>query len=201
MNLTNFVQTNQDPQRPSGTCEAGGIPAHCFFDRSDPARAWVTLRFSMEAGAPLPPVAQNRTELVIAGTAVPVRAMTLKCGAGTLQGSLDPALVEAVAGPVSEAPAPEEKPAPGGPAPSAEDPDADDKVIVLSKEHAAAKREQAQHAARVDTLESETADLRARLEAAEQELAGAGETAAALAERCAEARQRIRDALDAEEAA
>ena len=104
MHLKNFdfSQASQDPLRPSGPCEAGGHPAHCFFDRSGPGLAWVTLRFSMTPGALLPEFARGCEALVIAGAEVPVRQAKLKCGAGALQGSLDPALVEAVAGPVPD---------------------------------------------------------------------------------------------------
>lgn len=222
MKIANFSLADPDPLRPSGTCEAGGHPAHCFFDRSGPSLAWITLRFSMQEGAQLPGVAQGVTGLEIDGHPVPVRVAKLKCGAQALQGSIDPALVEAVAGPVpdpfgpgeppADHPAPPEPPEhpadpPAGeggpsadPAPDSPGPgDDDDQLVALSRQHAAAKRERKQHADRVKDLRSETADLRERLEAAEAELAIAGDTAAAHAERCAELRQRVRDALDAEE--
>lgn len=204
MQLANFTQSNQDPQRPSGPCEVGGRAAHCFFDRSSPdGPAKVTVRFDMTPRAPLPEFARGREALVIAGTEVPVRAAEIEDGSEALQGSLDPALVDAVAGPVAP-PDPLAKPAPApsdsDPGANAGDPDAGDQLVMLSRQHAAAKRERQRHADRVKDLRSETADLRARLEAAETELAAAGDTAAAHAERCAELRQQVRDALDAEEA-
>ena len=201
MELRNFVSTGQDPQRPSGTCEAGGIPASVFFDRSDPAVAEVTLRFSTEAGAPLPPVARNRTELLIAGTAVPIREVHLEDGSGALRGALDPAAVEAFTGPVS---GPAARPADGnGPqgAPESEPgPRAEAAPLVaLARRHAEAKRERAAFADRIEALRKSAAGLRAQLEAAEGELATASETADGHADRCADLLQQLRDALDAEE--
>ena len=58
--------------------------------------AGVTVRFDMAPGAPLPEFAAACTELLVVGTAVPVRAVELANGAGALRGLIDPALVGAV---------------------------------------------------------------------------------------------------------
>lgn len=191
MELRNFVLHDRGPERAAGECQVGGRAAHAIFDRLDRPQARLTVRFDMAPSAPLPAFARDRTKLTVAGTAVPVEVAVLDDGAEALRGPIDLALVETVAG----------DDAPGmNVAPGAPDPDAADPLVTRSREHAAAKRERRQHAARVAGLRSETADLRAQLEAAEAELATAGETAAAHAERCAELLQQLRDALDAEEA-
>lgn len=105
----------------------GGRDAHALFDRSKPGKASITVRFSKVPGDPLPEFARGREALVIAGSEVPVQAVNLECGAGALRGSLNPALVEAVAGPAApagpaqDAPAPVPVPAPA-PGPGAGDP-------------------------------------------------------------------------------
>ena len=225
MQFASFIQTNQDPARPSGNAELSGIPVRAFFDRSNPGEAWLTIRQDMAPGAQLPPRLRTVTAVAVAGAQVPVRAVQLKCGAGALQGSLDPALVEAVAGPVaqlaSEAEteaAPEAESAldpaaaPVSPAPrEGGDGDGDgdsgsDRLVELSTQLAAARAERAGHVARVKDLRATILDLQDQLSAAEGELSAAkgelsaaGETASEHAERCAELRQQIRDLLDAEE--
>lgn len=214
MELANFTQSNQDAARPAGTAELGGIPVHAFLDRSNPAAAWITIRSSMAERAPLVPRLQSVTAISVAGHAVAVRAVGLQCGASALQGQLDPALVEALAGPPAD-PNPNPAPAPPDPDPDpapqpvpepVPEPEADaggtapGSLVALSRQHDAAKAERAAHAARVQRLRSEAAELRGRLQAAERELAAAGDADAGHAERCAELRGQIRDLLDSEEA-
>ncbi|MYG04430.1 MAG: hypothetical protein F4173_19755, partial [Acidobacteriia bacterium] len=112
MRLENFSPSGQDPQRPSGPCLVGGRDAHAMFDRSKPGKASITVRFSKVPGDPLPEFARGREALVIAGSEVPVQAVNLECGAGALRGSLNPALVEAVAGPAAPAGPAQDAPAP-----------------------------------------------------------------------------------------
>ena len=206
MQLANFTQSNQDPLRPAGPCEVGGRAAHCFFDRSDPdGAAMVTVRFDMTPRAPLPQFARDRTSLEIAGAQVPVRAAELECGAEALQGSLDPSLIEAVAGPAAPPDPPADSPAeslpadlPAGASPPADGDDGDE-LVALSREHAAAKRERREHADRVKGLRADLADLRGRIDGIQSELETAAETAAGHADRCAGLRRKIRDLVDREE--
>ncbi len=147
----------------------GGRDAHALFDRSKPGKASITVRFSKMPGDPLPEFARGREALVIAGSEVPVQAVNLECGAGALRGSLNPALVEAVAGPAApagpaqDAPVPVPAPAPG---PGAGDP-------PLSPP-AAADSDRA--AARLAAFR----DAKAALAKSEESIAGARERAARL---------------------
>lgn len=106
MELKNFRQENTNADKPAGPCELGGHPAHCFFDRSGVGLAWITIRASMDSGAPLPAALAGVRTLTVLGRGVPVSAVELKCGAGALRGSVDPELVQAVldAAPKPDAP-------------------------------------------------------------------------------------------------
>ena len=186
LELVNFTVQNDDPQRPSGTCEAGGHPARAELDRSGP-RARLTVRFGPDGEQVLPPEALDGVSLLIAGTAVPAAAVNLDGGGEALRARLDPALADALVG--------------GGAAPPA-DPGAGKAsgLVELSRQHDAAKAERAAHSGRAKELEAEAAGLRERLGAVEAELAEAGDRDAAHSSRCADLRQRIRELLDAEEA-
>ena len=107
MELKNFRQANENADKPAGPCELGGHPAHCFFDRSGVGLAWITIRASMDSGAPLPAALAGVRTLTVLGRGVPVSAVELKCGAGALRGSVDPELVQAIleAAPKPDAPA------------------------------------------------------------------------------------------------
>ena len=195
MDLTQFTPAGQDPARPSGPAELGGIPVHVFLDRSDPA--WITIRSSMAEGAPLVPRLQAVAEISVNGAAVTVRPVTLPGGAGALRGRIDPALVEALTGPLPD-PAPEPRPEPGPAAPAGEP--GPDPLVDLSRQLSAARAEARAHAERGERLRAEKADLRLRIEAIDAGLAADADADAAHVERCADLRQRMRDLLDAEEA-
>ena len=96
MELKNFRQANANSAKPAGPCELGGVPAHCFFDRSGVGLAWITIRASMEHGAPLPAALAGVRTLTVLGKSVPVSVVKLDCGAEALRGSVDPELVQAV---------------------------------------------------------------------------------------------------------
>ena len=192
MELANFTLQNQDPQRPSGTCEVGGHPARATFDRRNPAAAKLTVQFGDGEVTPLPPDAIDCAQIHIRGTAVPVQIVNLGDGTEALRGQIAPALADAVTGAATAA-------SPAAPEPAAPVPDVSDPLVALSRKRASAKRAADAHAARVKSLQSEAADLRARAEAAESELEAADAASAAHEERCAELLQQIRDLLDAEE--
>ena len=96
MELKNFRQANANSAKPAGPCELGGVPAHCFFDRSGVGLAWITIRASMEHGAPLPAALAGVRTLTVLGKSVPVSVVKLDCGAQALRGSVDPELIQAV---------------------------------------------------------------------------------------------------------
>lgn len=185
LELVNFTVQNDDPLRPSGTCEAGGHPARAELDRSGP-RARLTVRFGAEGEQVLPPEALDGVSLLIAGTAVPAAAVNLDGGGEALRARIDPALADALV---------------GGGAPPA-DPGAGEAsdLVELSRQYDKARAESAAHSGRAKELEAEAASLRERLGAVEAELAEAGDSDAAHSSRCADLRQRIRELLDAEEA-
>lgn len=191
MELASFTVQNDDPLRPSGACEVGGHPARAELDRSGP-RVKLTVRFGPEGTLPLPPDAIDCAELLIAGTAVPAAAVNLPGGGEALRARLGPELADALVGTEAGPPAGARQDPP-------EAPDADP-LVALSKRRAEAVRQRDAHARRAESLQTEAAGLRERLEAVEAELGGAGETAAAHAERCSEIAREIRDLLDAEEA-
>ena len=200
MQLANFTPSGQDPAKPSGPAELGGIPVHAIFDWSNPNRTQLTIRHDMTPGAGLPVRLHGVDSVMVAGREVPVRYVELECGAGALQGRLDPALAEAAVGPAA---APADLPPPAAEAPAASeagrDADSDDSLVALSRQRAQARRERAAHAERVEQLRAEAADLRERLSRAEAELSRADEEDASHAERCAGISQQIRDLLDDEE--
>lgn len=215
MQLAKFTQSNQDPQRPSGPCEVGGVAAHCFFERSGPdGAARVAVRFDMSPRAPLPQFARDRAHLEIAGAQVPVRAVELECGAEALQGSLDPALVEAVAGPAAppdpsgdlpvDPPAAPEPPAskiPEAGASGAPQPEAPVANPVLAKARAwqdASSRATA-GAEQIRVQRRLARSLRQQAAEAEEDLAELESGQPALQQAAACLRQELRDALDREE--
>ena len=99
MTLTNFTQAGTGPRGFQGPCEVGGNPAHAAFDLSDPLQPRVIVRFDTTPGAQLPPLALQIHEITIGDTAVPVGAVDLPDGSGSLQGVVGRELVEALAGP------------------------------------------------------------------------------------------------------
>ena len=198
MQLANFTPTGQDPAKPSGPAELGGIPVHAIFDRTNPGRARLTIRSASTPSARLPERLRNVSAITVAGASVAVGCVELEGGADALCGRLDPALADLAVG-LAATPASDAEAAPAsdaGAVPGA----APDRLVELSTQLAAAKAERASHAARVKDLRGEIADLRQRLEIAEGELSSAGDTASEHADRCAELRQQIRDLLDDEEA-
>ena len=182
MNIDNPVWNSRSADSMSGTCAIRGHALALSLDRSDGERALLTIR-ALDGSLPLDLLGLGTVTLE--GIAFPVQPVTADGGATVLRGHVP------VAAAASVFASPEDV--------GDTDPDASDQLVTLSKQHAAAKRERTGHVARVKALREEAADLRARLEAAERELATAGETAAAHADRCAELRQQLRDALDAEE--
>ncbi len=199
MQLTNFTPSGQNPAAPAGPAELGGIPVHVFLERSDPTRAWITIRSSMAEGAQLVPRLQAVTEISAAGGSVAVRVAPLKCGATALQGQLDPALAEALAGPLPVPADPDPAPTVPEPAPEAARPDARGSLAELSRRYDEAKAQSGRQAEGAGRLRAEAAELRERLAAIEAELSEFDTAAAGSAERRAELRQQIRDLLDAEE--
>ena len=204
MNLRNFTQANQDPQKPSGPCEVGGHPAHCFFDRSNPSLAWITVRFDMTPAAPLPGFAKGCTELDVDGTAVPVRVVQLKCKAEALQGSIDPALVEAVvtatAPPAVPADAAAERP-PAGAADPPPPADGGDAVMAKVKAYQGAKAACTEAQQKLAAVRKAERRLQRELEDAAEEREELEAALPALEASAREIRQQLRDALDREEAA
>lgn len=216
MQIVNFSQSNQDPALPSGPAELGGIPVHVFLDRSrDPAR--ITIRSSMADAAPLAPRLQSVTAISVAGTSVPVRVAPLKCGATALQGRLDPALVEALAGPLPESagqpgldpaggsppnpnqePAPRpEAPAPGGTAPPAPGADPGSPEALLAQ-YRSAKARLADAAPQSRAARERIAAAERELEAARGELAGIESGASAARTEAADLGARLREAVERE---
>ena len=210
MQLVNFSQSNQDPALPSGTAELGGIPVHVFLDRSrDPA--WITIRSSMAEAAPLVPRLQSVTAISVAGTSVPVRVAPLKCGATALQGQLDPALVEALAGPLPESagqpgldpaappPNPEPAPRPEAPAPAPPAPGADpDSPEALLAQYRSAKARLADSAPQSRAARERIAAAERELKAAQEKLADIESGASAARTEAADLGARLREAVERE---
>lgn len=178
----------KSPESLSGAAAVGSHGVTVSL-RRDESRAVLVIGGGQPRGQPLPDHLQGVDSAAIHGVPFETRPVQLESAEIVLRGIVP---FEAAAGLFPAAPA--EAPASGL------DPDADDQVVALSRQHAAAKRERKQHADRVKDLQSKQSDLQSQLQAIESELAGAGESSAALAERCAELRQRIREGLDAEEA-
>ena len=200
MELKNFQQANANSEKPAGPCELGGHPAHCFFDRSGPHFAYLTLRADMEHGAPLPAALAGVRTLTVLGKSVPVSVVKLDCGAEALRGSVDPELVQAVLdadpGPRDPDPVPEgdagadggrdeaqdqaqSKDQAGGPGPKpASAAPAADPLIAKFEDYKRRKAEEAQTAERAVALkravrnaEQELKDLREDLASVEGLLA------------------------------
>lgn len=185
VNIDNLVWNSRSADSMSGTCAIRGHALELSLDRSDAERALLTIR---APGGSLPLDLVGISPVSLEGISFPVQPVDIDGGTTVLQGHVPAAAAASVFAP------------PGTPlSPDVSDPDASDPVVSLSRQHAAAKRERRQHADRVKDLRSKAVNLRAQLDEVNAELSTAGEKAGAIADRCADLRQQLRDALDAEE--